>query len=65
VTEIHNIKEKELPFNRRVLVFVVNAVEPDWYIDCFYQSGPSDLRQMNGTYYGHNISHWAELPEKP
>lgn len=62
---MNDIKDTPLPIGKRVLVYVVNSVEPGWYIDFFHASGPSDHHQLNGSYYAHNITHWAELPEDP
>lgn len=62
---VYDIKEKSLPLNIRILVYVYNTDKPGWYIDEFQIMGKSDNYQLNGCFYPHCISHWSELPEEP
>ena len=63
--EIYSVKDKPLPIGRRILVYGFNIDDPRWSVDEFTKQGKSDHYQLNGNLYPHNISHWAELPEKP
>ena len=59
---IYSTKNKSIPVGRRILVYAYNVEKPGWYIDQYSKLSKSDL---DGNFYPHNISHWAELPGPP
>ena len=59
---INDIKDKNLPFNKRILVYAYNVDKPGWYIDEYTRT---EHGQLNGCFYPHNVSHWCELPTDP
>jgi hypothetical protein len=63
--KINDVRNKQFPLNKRILVFAHNIQNPRWVIDEFFRAGPSDHDQIIGNLYPHNVSHWCELPEDP